>query len=69
MPKTTPAYFVVWSCRCHDVQVDPADLPEKCPGHDKIRINSTTPINALNKYVGKHDCDDAATPCPEVVAS
>lgn len=57
----TPAWLVVWECHCSDVQVREADLPERCPGHDRGRITRPEHLpDALVEYVGVHDCGPQA---------
>lgn len=57
----TPAWLVMWECHCSDVQVDRADLPARCPGHDRAQLEKPQLLDVLPQYVGVHECD--VTPC------
>ena len=56
MTTLTPTTFVCWSCGCSDGRTNAADLPERCPGHDREPIDRPEPLDVLPEYVDRHDC-------------
>lgn len=38
------------------LRTNAADLPERCPGHDREPIDRPEPLDVLPEYVNRHDC-------------
>lgn len=63
--EVVPSWFVMWACLCSDVRVKRADLPRRCPGHDRELVANPAQIDALAQFVGVHECPTGETAkCP-----